>query len=93
MENDKMFELMEKMYAEMQNGFKKVDVRLNKMDEGFDKTEGKLAKVEDVVLKIEDDHGKKIDALLDGYKQNSEQLARIESEVEKHEEVIIRRIK
>lgn len=88
-----MFELMEKMYAEMQNGFKKVDERFDKMDERFDNVEGRLSNVEDVVLKIEDDHGKKIDALLDGYKQNSEQLSRIESEVEKHEEVIIRRIK
>ena len=35
----------------------------------------------------------KIDSLFDGYKQNSDKLDRIEEEVSKHEEIILRRIK
>ena len=45
------------------------------------------------VLNIEQDHGKKLEALFDGYKQNTEQLTRIEEEVKKQDEVILRRIK
>ena len=42
---------------------------------------------------MEQDHGKKLEALFDGYKQNAEQLNNIENEISKHEEVILRRIK
>jgi hypothetical protein len=35
----------------------------------------------------------KINALFDGYKQNSDKLSRIEEEVSRHEEIIPRRIK
>ena len=79
MENDKLFELMTKMYSEMQEGFKEVRDRLG----GVEKT----------VIHIENDHGKKLEALFDGYKQNSDKLDRIEEEVSKHEEIILRRIK
>jgi len=43
--------------------------------------------------RIEVEHGQKLDALFDGYKLNSEKLDRIEAEVSKHEEIIIKRIK
>lgn len=79
MENDKLFELMTKMYGEMQEGFQNVN--------------NEIKDVKERVINIENDHGKKLDLLFDGYKQNSEQLNRIEKEVTKHEEVIIRRIK
>ncbi len=36
---------------------------------------------------------KKLDTLFDGYKQNSDKLDRIEKEVSKQEEIILRRIK
>ena len=42
---------------------------------------------------IENDIKPKIDALFDGYKQNTEKLEKIEEEVSKHEEIILRRIK
>lgn len=44
-----------------------------------------------IVVKIENDHGQKLGALFDGYKLNSEKLDRIEAEVSKHEEIILRR--
>ena len=75
MENDKLFELMTKMYGEMQEI--KTDVR----------------DIKDKVINIENDHGKKLDLLFDGYKQNADKLDRVEKEVSKQEEVILRRIR
>ncbi|MGI6307676.1 MAG: hypothetical protein ACOX1X_03550 [Dethiobacteria bacterium] len=49
--------------------------------------------IKETVIKIENDHGQKLKALFDGYKLNSEKLERIESEVTKHEEIILRRIR
>lgn len=86
----KVFELIEKMYVEMQNGFEKVDER-------FDKVENELSDVKDKVaqtnITIEHEIKPKLTALFDGYKQNSDKLDRIEKEVSKHEEIILRRIK
>lgn len=79
MDNEKLFELMEKMYGEMQKGFKKVD--------------GRLTNVENTVTRIEYDHGQKLEALFDGYKQNTETLNRIEDQVARHEAIIIRKVK
>ncbi len=79
MDNEKLFDFMTKMYSEMQKGFNKVDSR--------------LTSVENVVTRIEHDHGQKLQALFDGYKQHTDQLERIEKEVSKHEEVILRRIR
>ena len=78
MEN-KTFELMEKMYSMMQEGFKEVNHKLENMEKR--------------VIIIELDHGKKLDALFDGHLQNSQQLERIEVEVSKHEDFILKRIK
>ena len=43
--------------------------------------------------KIDHDVIPKVNSLFDGYKQNAEKLDRIEEEVSKHEEIILRRIK
>lgn len=103
-----MLDLMTKMYAEMQKGFKQVYSEMNKgfaqvygeMNKGFERVDGKFDQVNDridnlekTVLKIEQEHGDKLSALFDGYKQNSQKLDRIEKEVSKHEEVILRRIR
>ncbi len=42
------------------------------------------------VIKIEDEHGRKLSALFDGYQQNSDKLDRIEKQVSKHEDFIFR---
>jgi DNA repair ATPase RecN len=74
MENEKLFELMEKMYIELQDIKKEVKSSSDKID-GLDK---KAYNLEKNVLRMEQDHGKKLEALFDGYKQNSEQLNGIE---------------
>lgn len=73
---------MTKIYSEVQ-GIKK-EVKNNSNE---------IADIKNVVLNIEQEHGQKLDALFDGYKQNSEQLSRIEDEVAKDEEVVLRRTK
>ncbi len=83
---DKIFEFLTRLYAEMQNGFKEINGRI-------DKLEDEVKEVKKTVLKIEQDHGQKLEALFDGYKQNYEKLCRIEEEVSKHEEFILRRIR
>ena len=45
------------------------------------------------VLRIEQNHGKKLDALFDGYIQNTQQLEKIEKEVSRHEDIIIKKVK
>jgi len=48
--------------------------------------------IKNKVTIIEQDHGKKLDALFDGYKLTYEKLQKIEVEVSKHEEIILRRV-
>jgi len=83
---DKTFELLTKMYTELTG---KMDIMQLKIDN----IEGELDNVKKVVIKMENDHGNKLDALFDGYKQNTERLDRIEAQVSKQEEFIIQRVK
>lgn len=59
---DKIFELMEKMYSDINKRF---DILESKLDKKADKTD---------IVRMENDHGKKLDALFDGYKQTHEKL-------------------
>lgn len=76
---EKILNLLEKVYIELQDTKKGLTERIDR--------------VENTVVRIENEHGQKLNALFDGYKQNSDKLDRIESEVSKHEEFIIKRIK
>ena len=84
--NEHLFEFMTKMYDEMQEEFKEVNLKVDNLGNEVNETKNK-------VIIIEQEHGKKLDALFDGYKQNSDKLDRIEEEVSRHEEIIPRRIK
>ena len=81
--NEQLFEFMTKIYGEMQEGFKEVRNEIKEVRSEVKKTN---AKIDYEVMP-------KIDALFDGYKQNSDKLDRIEKEVSRHEEIILRRIK
>lgn len=78
-----MFELMEKMYIEFSKRFDNIEVDIKDL-----KTESKKTN-----STIEHDLMPKITVLFDGYTQNSDKLDRIEKEVSKHEEIILRRVK
>lgn len=66
---DKTFELLEKMYSELL-GFKK------ETTERFDGIEGHI-------IRLENDHGKKLDVLFDGYKQSMEGIETINHKLDK----------
>jgi hypothetical protein len=70
---DKTFELMEKMYADINKRF---DVLEEKIDKKADKTD---------IIRIENVHGKKIDALFDGYKQLYEKLEEHDKRFDEHD--------
>lgn len=100
MDNEKMFSFMEMMYSEMQKGFKEVKEEIGNLKErvgGLEERVGGLEErvgdLEKTVTRIEHDHGEKLDALFDGYKQNTDKLEKLTEEVGKHEEIIIRRVK
>ena len=81
--NEQLFEFMTKMYGEMQEGFGQLNSRMDNMEGEIKKTN---AKIDHEVIP-------KIDVLFDGHKQNADKLDRIEKEVSKYEEIILRRIK
>ena len=93
MENEKIFELIEQMYSDLKKGHDDLIKEVKNNTEKIEIIENRLINVEKTVTKIENEHSQKLEALLDGYKQNSEQISTIENEVSKHEEVIIRRVK
>jgi hypothetical protein len=62
----------------------------NEMQEGFEQLGNEIRKTN---TKIDHEVMPKIDLLFDVHKQNSEKLDRIEKEVSRHEEFILRRIK
>ena len=62
----------------------------SEMQEGFEEVKNEIKKTN---AKIDHEVIPKIDVLFDGHKQNTDKLDRIENEVSKHEEIILRRIK
>lgn len=83
MENEKLFDFMSQMYSEMKDGFKQVNERLAKVESEVKKTN----------ITIENDIMPKIEVLFDGHIQNSDKLDRIEKEVNRQDEIILRKIK
>lgn len=67
--DDKVFNLMEKMYSEMTTQFKEINSKLNKKADKSD------------IVRMENDLNPKVDALLDGYKQLSEGQEEITSQI------------
>ena len=66
---DKVFELLTKMYSEMTEQFKEIN---SKLDEKADKSD---------IVRLENELNPKVEALFDGYKQHTDILERIEKEV------------
>ena len=70
----------------MQDGFKEVKGDIKGVKERVESLENRM-------IKMEDENHRNFTDLFDSYKQNSEILARVEKEVSRHKEVILRRIK
>ena len=70
-----------------------MDNRIEGMDSEIKGMRKEIQEVKGRVILIEEEHGKKLDLLFDGYKQNSEKLDRIEKEVTWDEEIIFRKVR
>ncbi|HOR86946.1 MAG TPA: hypothetical protein PLL98_10740 [Bacillota bacterium] len=97
---DKAFELIEKLYGEFadfrketRERFDGIDNRFDGIDNRFEGIDNRLDGIDRRLAFIEQDHGKKLQALFDGYTQHSDQLDRIEEKVSRHEDIIIRKVK
>ncbi|QCX33496.1 hypothetical protein FDN13_07105 [Caloramator sp. E03] len=89
MDNGKLFELMEKMYVEMQQGFKDVNGRIDGLEKRIDGLEKRFDGLEKEVKKvnftIENDIKPKISVLFEGYSSNKEETERKLEEVIKEQ--------
>lgn len=101
MNNDeKILILLEAMQEEQ----KRTSDRLDKIDGRLDKMDGRLDRVENDILsmkeelsdvriavsRVETDHGRQLGLLVDGHMLNVEKLSRIEREVERHDDILMR---
>lgn len=87
---DKVFDLLEKMYTELKDFKNDTVERFEKIDQRFDNLENKVTKIE---ISLENDIKPNVKLALQGLIDINEKLTNVESEVSKHEEIILRRIK
>lgn len=94
---DKSLELITKLYIEMKEQFAAVNGRMDTMQEAvngrIDALQNEVKFMGNQITKIENDLKPKVEAALDGYKQHTDMLERIEKEVSRQDEIIMRRIK
>jgi predicted nucleic acid-binding Zn-ribbon protein len=72
---DKTFQLLEKMYSEFSTRFDKVEADIQGL-------KGDVRGLKNDVLRIEHDHGQKLQALFDGYKQHDQRLDVLEKKID-----------
>ena len=77
MNDDKMFELMTKMYVKMESTETKIgniETKIGSMETKIGNLETDMTTVKSSLARIEVEHGNKLDALFDGYKANAEAI-------------------
>jgi uncharacterized protein YoxC len=67
--------------------------QVGNLNQKVDKIEQRVGNIETIVTGIEYNHGQKLEALFDGYKQHTDILEKVEKELSKQEEIIMRRVK
>ncbi|HEX3028272.1 MAG TPA: hypothetical protein VHT34_02965 [Clostridia bacterium] len=87
--DDKFFDLLTIMH----NDIKDLKSDVTDLKNRVDSIDKRVNSIDNTVIKMENDNKAQFGALFDGYKQNTEQLNRIEKEVTKHEEFILKRVK
>lgn len=85
---EKIYELMTKMYSEMQNGFTEVNKKLGVLETDVSGQKEVQTSLVKQVAKIENDLKPKIEAALDGYKVVYEKLEVLENKVDKLAETV-----
>lgn len=71
---DKTFELLTKMYSEFTDFRKESNNRFDKIENDISDVKSDILGVKNDVIRLENKLEPKVDALLDGYKQNYEML-------------------
>ena len=71
---DKTFELIEKMYSDINKRFDNLEDDIRHVKNDIQHVKKEILHVGNQVTNLEDNHGKKLDALFDGYKQTYEKL-------------------
>lgn len=66
---DKVFELMTKLYSEFSDFRKESNGKFDNIDSKFNRLETEVKGLRGDVIRIENDLSKKVDAALDGYQQ------------------------
>ena len=92
-ETRERFDGIDNRFDGIDNRFEGIDNRLDGIDNRLDGIDNRLDGIDNRLAFIEQDHGKKLQALFDGYTQHSDQLDRIEEKVSRHEDIIIRKVK
>lgn len=84
--DDKAFQLLEKMYGEMTNGFTKVNERMDKLESKVDSLESKVGSLENDVrnigVTIDGEIKPKIQALFDGYVSNNQKFEELSDKID-----------
>ena len=94
--DEKIYDLLTIMHNDIQKLGNKVDSlesKVDSLDTKVDSLESKVDSIDNTVIRIENENHIHHTALFDGWEQNTQQLERIEKEVSKQEEIIMRRIK
>jgi len=81
-EDDKTFELLTKMYSEFSKKLESIETDVSSLKKS----------VANIEMCIEHEIKPKIEVLFDGHTQHTEQLNRIEKEVSRHEEILVRKV-
>jgi hypothetical protein len=86
--DDKSFELIEKVYSRMEEGFASIHAQMATKEDLCQLEERLIGKI----AQLEHSHGQKLDALFDGYTANTEaintlrsEMKTLETKVEAHE--------
>ena len=85
---EKILSVLETINGRLEN----LEAGQAKLEAGQAKLEGDLTIVRGSVVRIENEHGKKLDALLEGHALLHEKLDRIEQRVSEQDETILKRV-
>lgn len=59
----------------------------------LEEVKSEVSSIKATVIRIENEHGEKLDALLNGYKQKAQRLDRVEAKLAEHDEIILKRLR
>ena len=85
--DDKVFELMEKMYSDLNSKMDSMNSRMDSMNSRMNSMEINMATKQDMV-KLEDKMDTNHKVLHDGYKQTYEKLTDVDGKLDRQEEIL-----